>query len=89
MALQIDVNPPEFGYIPAKAYAKIDYIFEIGESTQIRVIYYENAEARANNEEPAYRKIFAVATQDLVGELYPACYAFIKTRPEFINAVDC
>ena len=29
MALQIDVNPPEFGYIPAKAYAKIDYIFEM------------------------------------------------------------
>jgi hypothetical protein len=89
MALQIDINPPEFGYIPAKAYAKIDYIFEIGQSTQIRVIYYENAEARANNEEPAYRKIFAVATQELSGEFYPACYAHIKKQAEFINAVDC
>lgn len=81
------VAVPETTY--PNAYARLFMARASSSETYLLVCWYADAAARFANADPV--KIYefpAVPTASLVGDIYPAAYAYLKTLPEFAGAVD-
>lgn len=94
MALQMafTVEAPDDGQptvlYPA-AYVRVFYVRATAQESYLLVCWYADADARERNDAPFKQLEYQVATSALVGDVYPAAYAYLKTLPEFAGAIDC
>lgn len=88
MALQTDLVSETVGFEFPQAYAKIIHINTQTKYTYIMVNWYSTLEARLEMRMPVFQKQFAIETTQITGTILPAAYAYLKTQPEFVNAID-
>lgn len=101
MALIVPLTIPEYQTLvdgqhtvmPAveypQAYARVAFARAFAAETYICVVWYADLAARmADMGTSLLLKEFTVPTSALAGDFYPACYAHLKTLPEFAGAVD-
>lgn len=88
--LEIDaVNAHNAGTTYPEAYARISFIRVDAQTAYPVVAWYENQAARERDDFPVHLFEYSTATAGLVGDIYPAAYAWLKTLPEFSGAIDC
>lgn len=80
---------PEYATTYPQSYARILYIRAQAAESFICVCWYTDQAAREQGEAPIKVQEVQVATTALVGDIYPAAYAYLKTLPEFAGAIDC
>lgn len=101
MALIVPLTIPEFQTLengehvvkPAveypQSYARVAFSRVFAAETYICVAWYADTAARmADVGTPLKLYEFTVPTATLAGDFYPACYAHLKTLPEFAGATD-
>ena len=88
MALQVSIESEQLGYVFPEAYAKISQIAAYNNNSYITVVFYANAEARAEMRMQVTSKQLITETPALHGEIYKLAYEFLKTLPEFAGSID-
>jgi|688.fasta_scaffold2848578_1 hypothetical protein len=88
MALQVSIESESLGYVFPEAYARISQIVAYNNNSQITVVFYADAEARAEMRMQVTSKQYIVETPTLHGEIYKLGYEYIKTLPEFAGSMD-
>lgn len=87
MALQTSVTIHRIIEVPA-AYARVATFA----GDKIHCVYcvhvHASAEARAQGDDPIKEHAFSFSMLAPVGDILPACYADLKTRPGFETAQD-
>lgn len=80
------VDIPETVY--PTAYARVLVSRAQADMSHICVCWYADTAARFSGVDPVKVYEFATKTRTLVGDYFPAVYAFLKTLPEFEGATD-
>lgn len=80
------VEVPEITY--PQAYARAYSIRAFAQESYILVTWYADEAARFANADPVKAYEYSTSTASLVGDIYPAAYAFLKTLPDFAGATD-
>lgn len=97
MALQVSLSIvapcapvcPDPNVVYPESYARILFIRADSQASYPLVAWYADKAAREAGDAPVQVREYLVATVDLVGDIYPAAYGWLKTLPEFEGAVDC
>lgn len=91
MALQQSFTSPQFGFTASEAYKHITRIdINKNGSGTCSVDTYFNAQARWDEKQPLTSTSFSFNTTDmtLTGNLMADVYTYLKTLPEFTDAID-
>ena len=90
MALSISLIETNIGIPLADTYARITLLRCDKEQCLLQVSHYANADARHTNAQPVYdRTVFAPTSELQPGDKPLAIgYAWLKTLPEYADAVD-
>lgn len=78
----------QVGYEFPASYARVIFSRAEKQTTYIYVNWYANEAARQGEKMPVKQWEYPAPTVDLVGEVLPASYAWLKTQPEFAGWVD-
>ena len=91
MALTISLDETNIGIPLADTYARITLLRCDKEQCLMRVSHYANADARHANASPVYDRTFMAPTSELQPGSDPLAigYAWLKTQPDYAEAVDC
>lgn len=91
MALTTSLLETSIGIPVADTYARITMLRSTKEETLLLVNYYANSSARDVNALPVFERTFSARTEELQPGDNPLAigYAWLKTQPEFADAVDC
>lgn len=80
---------PDLATVYPASYARIFYVRAMAQDSFIFVCWYADQAARERGDEPVKAYEYQTPTSNLVGDVYPAAYAYLKTLPEFSGAIDC
>jgi hypothetical protein len=88
MALQgfLAADKAAVAYDFPESYARLSVVTSVKEEWNIIVNFYADATARAQEAAPVLQKVYT--TTPLEGTLWPACYTYLKTLPDFAGWVD-
>lgn len=89
MAIQIALQSSDVGLAFAAAYVRISRFSGGKERVNYSADAFASQEARASGAKPVGTQRFDLATADVAGDILPALYADLKTRPGYENAEDC
>jgi hypothetical protein len=91
MALTSSLAQTNIGIPMADTYARITLMRCDKEQTLIQVSHYANADARNENASPVFDRTVFAPTSELQSGANPLAigYTWLKTQPEYSEAVDC
>lgn len=91
MAFTTDLTETNIGIPMADTYARITLMRCDKEQTLMQVSHYANADARSANASPVYDRTVFAPTAELQFGANPLAigYAWLKTQPEYTDAIDC
>jgi hypothetical protein len=91
MALSTSLPETNIGIPLADTYARIVLLRCDNGQCLIQVAHYANADARRANAQPVYDRTFFAPADELQPGADPIAigYAWLKTQPEYADAVDC
>jgi hypothetical protein len=88
MALQLSLSNSAVGYLFPESYARIVFARTLKDQTFIFVNFYADQAARVADKMPVLQKEYTATTEDLVGDIFPAMYNWLKGQPDFAGCVD-
>ena len=91
MALTTSLIETNIGIPLADTYARITLLRCDKEQCLMQISHYANADARQANASPVFDRTFMAPTSELQPGSNPLAigYAWLKTQPEYAEAVDC
>lgn len=91
MALTTSLAETGIGIPLADTYARITMMRCTKEGALIQITHYATAEARHSNASPVLECTFSAHTEELQAGPNPLAiaYTWLKTQPEYADAVDC
>jgi len=91
MALLISLDETNIGIPLADTYARITLLRCDKEQCLMQISHYASADARQANASPVYDRTFMAPTSELQPGSDPLAigYAWLKTQPDYAEAVDC
>ena len=91
MAFTTSLSETNIGIPLADTYARITLLRCDKEQCLIQISHYANADARHANASPVYDRTFMAPTSELHPGSDPLAigYAWLKTQPDYVEAVDC
>ena len=91
MALTTSLVETNIGIPLADTYARITLMRCDKEQTLIQISHYATADARHANASPVFDRTVFAPTAELQPGADPLAigYAWLKTQPEYADAVDC
>lgn len=91
MALTTSLAETNIGIPLADTYARITLLRCDKEQCLMQISHYANADARQANASPVFDRTFMAPTSELQPGSNPLAigYAWLKTQPEYAEAVDC
>lgn len=89
MALTVDLPQTNIGKALTGCYLRVTRLDADKEWLRFQVEAHVDEEARRDGRVCVFSGSYAVLPSSIVGELFPALYAHLKTLPEYAGAVDC
>jgi len=91
MAFTTSLTETNIGIPLADTYARITLLRCDKEQCLMQISHYATAEARHANAQPVYDRTVFAPTAELQTGVNPLAigYAWLKTQPEYADAVDC
>lgn len=88
MALQLPYFQTEHGVEVEEAYCRIDTFRGDRTTVRLGVGIYVSADARQANKPAITQLEFILPTPNTEANMFAAAYAWLKTQPQFAEAVD-
>ena len=90
MALKLLLNDDQYGLSEGERYIKIDDMYWKKENASIRALMFASQQARLENKRELSVLIYSCPVDLQSSDNFVVqAYKFLKTLPEFENAVDC
>lgn len=91
MALQSSLTETNIGIPLNDTYARITLMNGNKDRFIVQVSHYATADARNKNASPVYDRTFMIPFEELQSAADPLAmgYNWLKTQPEYSDAIDC